>query len=248
MLMARDLSRAFDPSLIMRDGGLIPDPWQERVLRDKPRRGLFLCSRQSGKTEVAISLGEHCALYEPGSLTLIVSPSQRQSGEIFRRLMLLHSSLKDVPHLTAESALRAEFSNGSRVIALPGSERTVRGYARCKLIILDEASRVDDDLLAALRPTMATCDGSIVMLSTPAGKRGEFHRAWTEGEAWTRVRVPASDCPRLSKEFLAEERRELGETLYRQEYELEFLDDTEALFTTDIIARAFSSQVQPLWR
>jgi terminase large subunit-like protein len=161
--------------------------------------------------------------------------------------MINHSKLKDVPALTAESALRAEYANGSRVIALPGSEKTVRGYAGARLVVLDEAARIDDALMAALRPMMATVDGSLVMLTTPAGKRGEFHRAWTEGEGWTRVRVPATDCPRLSKEFLAEELRELGPAMFGQEYELQFIDDAEAVFTVDLINRAFTDEVRPLW-
>jgi Terminase large subunit, T4likevirus-type, N-terminal len=161
--------------------------------------------------------------------------------------MLAHAKLQGVPELTQESALRAQFANGSRVIALPGSERTTRGYAGAKLIILDEAARVDDDLLAALRPTMAVVGGSLIMLSTPFGKRGEFYRAWTEGEGWTRVRVPASQCPRLSKEFLAEERRELGVMRFSEEYELAFLEPDESVFPTAIIDRAFTTDVRPLW-
>ena len=247
MLMARDLARAFDPVLLARDLGIEPDPWQARLLIERPKRVLCLCARQVGKTATAIILTEHVALYEPGSLCLIVSPSQRQSGEVFRRLMLAHSKLKDVPELVAESALRAEYANGSRVLALPGTERTVRGYCAARLVVLDEAARIDDELMAALRPMLATVDGSLIQLSTPAGRRGEFHRAWTEGEGWTRFRIPASECPRLSKAFLDEEKRELGPLLYRQEYELEFLDDSEALFTLDIVARAFSPEVEPLW-
>jgi len=229
------------------DAGIEPDPWQAKLLRERPRRCLLLCSRQSGKTEVAIHLGLWTCMYEPGSLVLIVSPSQRQSQEVFRRLMLAHAKLQGVPELTQESALRAQFANGSRVIALPGSERTTRGYAGAKLIILDEAARVDDDLLAALRPTMAVVGGSLIMLSTPFGKRGEFYRAWTEGEGWTRVRVPASQCPRLSKEFLAEERRELGVMRFSEEYELAFLEPDESVFPTAIIDRAFTTDVRPLW-
>ena len=245
--MSRDLARCFDPCMLMHDAGLTPDDWQARLLRERPKRVLCCCSRQSGKTEVAITLAEWTALFESGSLTLIVSPSQRQSGEVFRRLMLLHSALKDVPRLVAESALRAEYANGSRVVALPGSERTTRGYAGARLVILDEASRVEDSLLASLRPTMATVDGRLLALSTPAGQRGWFHKSWTEGEDWHRIRVPASESPRLSKEFLDEELRELGPTMYEQEYELAFLSDSEALFNYAIIAAAFTADVQPLW-
>jgi hypothetical protein len=132
-------------------------------------------------------------------------------------------------------------------MALPGSERTTRGYAGARLVILDEAARVDDGLLAALRPMLGTSDGSLIMLTTPAGKRGEFYRAWTEGEGWTRVKVPASACPRLSKEFLDEERRELGAMRYSEEYELEFLEADESVFPTTIIDAAFTTEVRPLW-
>lgn len=75
MLMATDMARAFDATRLMRDAGLTPDAWQAKLLVKRPKRALLCCSRQSGKTEVAITLAEHTALYEPGSLSLIVSPS-----------------------------------------------------------------------------------------------------------------------------------------------------------------------------
>ena len=155
-LLAVDIRRCLDPVQLARDAGIEPDPWQEALLIDRPKRCLMLCSRQTGKTEVAIHLGLWTALYEAPSLVLIVSPSQRQSQEVFRRLMIAHGKLKGVPELTHESALRAQFSNGSRVLALPGSEKTTRGYAGARMIILDEAARVPDELVTALRPAMAT--------------------------------------------------------------------------------------------
>ena len=85
------------------------------------------------------------------------------------------------------------------------------------------------------------------MLSTPFGKRGELYRAWNEGEGWTKVRVPASECPRLSKEFLDEERRELGAMRYSEEYELAFLEPDELVFPTTMIERAFTHDIRPLW-
>ena len=94
---------------------------------------------------------------------------------------------------------------------------------------------------------MATVAGSLVMMSTPFGKRGEFYRAWTEGQGWTKVRVPASQCPRLTPEFLAEEKRELGLMMYRQEYELEFLDDAECMFSVELIERAFTTEFTSIW-
>ena len=135
MLIASDLHRCLDPVQVAIDCGIQPDAWQAKLLRERPKRALLLCSRQSGKTEVAMHLGLWTALFEPGSLVLIVSPSQRQSQEVFRRLLIAYGKLADVPKLAQESALRAELDNGSRIIALPGSEKTTRGYAAARMVI-----------------------------------------------------------------------------------------------------------------
>lgn len=248
MTMARDLARALDPVLLAGDCGLQPDPWQADLLRTMPRRALLLCSRQSGKSTVTALIALHVAVYESPALVILVSPSQRQSGELFRTVVSFHSRLAGAPGMTSESALRCQLANGSRILALPGTERTVRGYAGASLVVIDESARVEDELLAAVRPMMATkAEGRLIALTTPAGKRGWFYDAWTGDGDWTRVRVPASQCPRISKEFLDEELRELGPQRFSEEYELEFRDSEEAVFPVEIIDRAFTADVRPLW-
>lgn len=247
--MARDLSRAFDPVLFASDCGLRPDPWQADLLRAMPKRSLLLCSRQSGKSTVTALSALWSAIYEAPALVVLVSPSQRQSGELFRTVIGFHSRLDGAPRLTSESALRAELANGSRIIALPGTERTIRGIAGADLIVIDEAARVEDELLAAVRPMMATkAKGRLIALTTPAGKRGWFYEAWTSDTEWTRVKVAASDCPRISKEYLDEELRELGAMRFSEEYGLEFRDADEAVFPVAVIERAFTPEVVPLWQ
>ena len=88
------------------------------------------------------------------------------------------------------SVLKAELANGSRIVALPGNERTVRGYAAADLIIIDEANRVEDDLISAVRPMMATSQGRLIALTTPAGKRGWFYESWIGDDS-------LAPCPRL---------------------------------------------------
>jgi hypothetical protein len=248
-MMARDLARCLDPVLLAHDVGIEPDPWQAELLRTRPRRSLLLCSRQSGKSTVTALTALWTAIYEAPALVAIVSPSQRQSAEMFRTLMRYHSQLQGAPALNGESVLKAEFANGSRILALPGTERTVRGLANVSLAIVDEASRVDDELLTAVRPMMATSEGGgrLIALTTPAGKRGWFFEAWCGTGDWTRVKVAASDCPRISKEFLAEELKELGAMRFSEEYELAFVDNTESIFPGHIIEAAFTSEVTPLW-
>ncbi len=157
-------------------------------------------------------------------------------------------SLQPAPELSLESATRLELANGSRIVALPGSESTTRGYSAPRLILVDEASRVDDDLYAALRPMLATSNGRLIALSTPWGRRGWWFNAWEHGgDTWQRFRVPATECPRISAEFLAEELRELGPMRFASEYECQFVDTDEQFFPSALIERALSDEVAPLW-
>ena len=134
-------------------------------------------------------------------------------------------------------------------MSLPGSEATVRGYSAARLIVVDEAARCPDDLLAAVRPTLATsAGGRLVALSTPAGKKGWFYQTWTfGGPEWRRFRVTAEECQRISRAFLAAEERELGPLLYASEYRCEFTDDNTAVFMSAIIEAALSDGVAPLF-
>jgi hypothetical protein len=248
--MGADLARCLDPVLLARDCGIEPDTWQAELLRAQPRRALLLCSRQSGKSTVCALIALWIALYQSPALILLVSPSQRQSAELFRSLMNLYNKLDGAPALSAESVLRAEFANGSRVISLPGSEKTVRGYSKADVVILDEASRTEDDLIAAIRPTMAVAEGGgrLIALTTPAGKRGWFFEAWEHGgDEWTRVRVAADQCPRISAEFLEGELKALGAMKFAEEYQLAWLDATEAVFPVEVIDKAFTAEIKPLW-
>ena len=82
-----------------------------------------------------------------------------------------------------------------------------------------------------------------------AAKRGFFYEGWTDPDSdFRRVKVTPDMCPPLTPVFLASERKALGETAFRTEYGLEFLDDAESAFPTEIIDRAFGHKdVRPLW-
>jgi len=249
VLIARDMAYAFAPVAFAAACGLQLDQWQSQLLEAQPQRALLNCSRQSGKTTVTGVGALHRALYESGALVVILSPSLRQSGEMLRTIKGLHAKLDNAPELVGNSVLKMEFTNGSRIIALPGSEQTVRGFGGVSLVVIDEAARVPDELYQAVTPFLATrADGSLWALSTPAGKRGFWYTAWISGDPkWTRVEVPASMCPRISKEFLAEQLRELGAARYSEEFELAFLEELTSAFPSTIIDRAFTRELTPLW-
>jgi hypothetical protein len=207
---------------------------------------LLLCCRQAGKSTTAAALSLRTALLEPASLTLLLSPSLRQSGELFRKVVDLYRRLGGPVPVAQESALRLELANGSRVISLPGTEDTVRGYSGVGLLVVDEASRVPDPLYFAVRPMLAVSRGRLVALSTPFGRRGWFHDEWEGTNAWGRTCVTALECPRIGRDFLLEEERALGPRWFAQEYLCSFEETVDAVFSAADIRDAMNDALDPL--
>ena len=233
-----------DAVTMARDVGLDPDPWQTDLLRSASARILLNCSRQTGKSTITALFAVHTAHFEARALVLLMSPTLRQSQELFKKALDIHRSLDHPVATEAESALRLELKNGSRIVSLPGKEHTVRGYSGVKLLAVDEAARVPDDLYFSVRPMLAVSGGRLMALSTPFGTRGWWYEAWRSDEPWERYKVAAADCPRIPPEFLAEERRAMGEWWYAQEYECEFLDAETQPFGREDVDRAFEEEVE----
>jgi hypothetical protein len=247
-VIATDLALALDPTLFAEAAGFRLDGWQRDLLRNDAQRLLVLASRQAGKSTVTAILATWTATYYPNSLILLMSPGQRQSGELLRRVVDTYRASGRTVASDAETLLRLELSNGSRIIALPGTETTVRGYSAPALVILDEAARIDDELLVAVSPMMATAPAArLVLLTSPAGKRGAFWRAWQDGgDDWARVKVLATDVPRISPSFLAAERRTMSAARYAQEYRCEFNEADAAVFAADAVTQAIDPAREPL--
>jgi terminase large subunit-like protein len=246
-MLATDLARALDPALLMRDGGHPPDPWQVNLLRSERSRKLILCSRQSGKSTAVAAKALHRALYYPSSLILLLARAERQSKELFRKVIDLYSTLGRPVDPETENKLELELTNGSRIVSLPGVEGTVRSFSGVKLLIIDEASRVPDELYYSVRPMLAVSGGQLIGLTTPWGKRGWFYQEWTEGRDWERVKITAHECPRITPEFLEEEKAALPLMWYRQEYLVEFVDTIDQVFATEHVMAALSDEVEPLF-
>lgn len=245
---ATDLALALDRVAFARAVGIEePDRWQESLLRSEAPRVILNCCRQSGKSTTSSVLALHRTLYFPRSLVLVLAPSLRQSQELFSKIAASYRALDRPVSSQAERKLSLELENGSRIITLPGTEKTIRGFSGAALLIVDEASRIDDALYYAVRPMLAVSGGSLVMLSTPYGKRGVFHKEWTEGTGWERYEVPATECPRISPEFLEEERRALPARMFRQEFMCSFEETEDQVFAFEDVRGAISEEVTPLF-
>lgn len=238
-----DLAMALDPVRMALSASIDPDPWQARLLRSRATRVLVNCSRQTGKSTTTGVLATHTALYEDNATVLLLSPSLRQSGELFRKCMDVYRATDRPVPAESESALKLELKNGSRIISLPGKEGTIRGISKVTLLIIDEASRVPDVLYKSVRPMLAVSGGRLALLSTPFGTRGFFYDAWKKRDEWDYYEVPATECPRISSEFLEEEKESMGEWWFEQEYMCKFMDAQSAAFRSGDIERIVSRDV-----
>ncbi len=223
------------------------DPVQARVLESRSRRVLLNCTRQWGKSTIAAVKAVHEAWTQESSLSLVVSPSARQSAELVRKAAEFVRRL-DVPvKRGGDQDISLELPNGARIVGLPGNETTVRGFSAVSLIVVDEAARVSEGLYHAVRPMLAVSNGALWLMSTPFAKRGFFWEAWEHGGAeWERVRATAHECPRISRKFLNEEMAAMGEGRFRQEYLCEFGEPEDGVFAAEWIERATRKDLEPL--
>lgn len=279
-----DWSAVESPESYIRTIGLNPFAWQVDAVRpwdywgakdiDRYRligdRLLILAARQSGKSTIVAANTQHTARFNTNALNLVICPAKDQSSEVMQKVatgVSLDPTLQQM--LVRDGITLKEFDNQSRIVALPGTERSVRGYSAPRTIILDEAARILDPTYMATRPMMTDTRTNLVAMSTAFGKRGWFYRAWMESANWRKilVRVPwdpvngelvpampeeeframwaergvsAYYSPRHNKYQLQEELDEIGDLWFRQEYCCEFLDESGALFAYEDIIAAFN--------
>ena len=241
--MARDLRLRLDANALAEHCGYELDSWQRELVNSPAKQTLIAAARQVGKTLACAIVAAHEALRLPDGLIVVVSPSQRQSTELFRQVveLLRKSGLEPI---TAESSMRCELGNGSRVVALPGSSQTIRGLSGARAIIVDESAFVPDELYAAVLPMAATSDGRMILASSPAGSSGYFATQWRDGgDTWERVRVRADECSRISPEFLQRQRLMLTKQQYQAEFEAEFVDGIGSVFSASDIAAMHSEPI-----
>jgi len=200
-----------------------PDPWQANFLRSTHPRLCLNCSRQSGKSSTAAILALWEAIHKPRSTIVLDSPSLRQSQELMLKFAEFLDMVDKNVKLDSDTKLSVRFANGSRVLALPGSEKTIRGISAVTLLILDEAAAIPDELYGAVRPMLAVSRGRLVLMSTPRGEQGFFFDTWTKSKGWEKIEVPWQQCPRIDPAFIEEERLERGNAWVAQEYECQFI-------------------------
>lgn len=220
--------------------------------------------RQSGKTTVCGGLAAHKALYKPNSLTLLFAPSLRQAVELYRRSVdILRAVAPEMDKPGYLKATMAELPNHSRIVSLPASERTIRGFSNPDLVVFDESSRIADPLKHSVSAMLLRGAGRMVAPSTPFGKIGWWYEEWKDtftdptkispgfqtstktiekdGDAYRveAIQVSIDASPFIKPGYIEHERREMPELWFKQEYYCEFLDSINQLIPSAMIDAAF---------
>lgn len=240
----------------------LTDPRFTQFLNSEEREIILLWARQAGKTQGAAGKVTHKATFKPGSLSLIVSASQRQAAILQDRVLSnmrrmgrpeawqetpgrdawIPEDIEEATRLVRCSTMFLELANGAQVVSAPASADTVRGYSP-DLVIMDEAAWTRENVYEAIRPMLIRTKGQLVIMSTAGYKRGFFFEAWSKETGWEKIEIKASECLWVTAEELAKEKSRLPDRVYRREYENEFTEVEGGLFTEEMIAAMRSEEM-----
>jgi hypothetical protein len=227
------------------------DPWQEKqVSAPAGARVICLVHRQAGKTTGgSVAVAHTMILRTPGSTSLVLAPTQKQSAEFVRRLR--EHLLKAGEKLAVDNTFGVEIENGSRCLALPGQDDAgIRGLTISGGdLVIDDAARIDDRLYDAARPMLIrhARTARLMLLSTAWAKDGFFYRVWSDGDErdWIKVEAKVSECLHIPPEEIERERRAMPASVFAREYLNQFDSLETRFFSADAIAATFGGVMGP---
>ena len=223
--------------------------YQVAPLNDTSKRLVISTGRQIGKTEMAAIRGLYNAVWHDDSVTLILSPNQRQSNILFRRMKYFLNRNAVMPDdvripitesITRETQTVIELGNGAEIHSLPASEDgdNIRGFT-AHMIIVDEAAKIKDDVYKVIRPMLLTTRGTLILQGSPKGMSNYFYKCYSE-PTWkfSPYHFPSSVSPLISDEDIEEARLTLPDNEFRQEYLGEFISSVGVMFTPEEVDAA----------
>ena len=221
-----------------------------------------LVGRRGGKSRAIAALGAYLAscidyrsILAPGQFGLvpILSASKDQANEILNYLSGMYATAPGLRGLLASEPTAETITLKSRIMmeVRAASFRRARGFTAVGAIG-DEAAfwrsetsaNPDFEILNALRPSLATTGGPLIVISSVYAKRGEIYKAFkdhygADGDPRILVVKATSKAmnPSLSDAFLARQ-YEKDAASASSEYGSEFRNDIDAFITEEIVRPA----------
>lgn len=196
--LAKTILQARDRAYYLETLGFKAFEWQKTIATSKAKRLIINGARQIGKSTIVSMIPAHTARFYPGSLSMIGAPTENQAVETMRKVMNFIALDRDYPALKRNSTEEIELVNGSRILVRSANSDTFRGYSMPRVIILDEASRIEDEAYSSgVRPMLTdNPDCELILISTPYGREGFFYEAFTgTNKSWYRAEVRSPYVP-----------------------------------------------------
>ncbi len=189
------------------------------------------------KIKVALEMLDSFILEKKGRPKWDKKKSDKQNIDIQDRFAKKYGIFEDHPTKTM-----IILKNGARIYSLPAGKTGyfIRGFT-IDLLIVDEAAYVPEIIWNSIIPMIAIARkkaeklGWIILLSTPFGRGGYFYNSFLD-EDYKHFHISSEDCPRISREFLRKERTRMTKQEYAQEYQGEFIEEFNQLFSSALIA------------
>ena len=212
-----------------------------KLLHDDSIKYMILVwSRQSGKSVFAeVACIE--ALCNPDKFSAYITPSYKHGKKVYAELVKYLEPTGLIKRKNGQE-LRIESIYGSVLQFFSGESPTaIRGNTVSGILIIDEASYFPDQLsngediwYNVIQPiTKARCK-KIIMISTPAGKRGFFYQFYNKAlegkEGYAYMKRTIYDDSLASQDYIDDMKNGTPEKIFQQEYECVFLDSALTFF------------------
>jgi hypothetical protein len=194
------------------------------------KRVLLVASRRSGKDLLAWNLAIRQCIKRV-CLVFYVLPTYSQARKaIFDAITIDGMKFLDfLPMILVDSINQSEmkirFKNGSILQCIGGdSYDTSLVGTNPYAVILSEYALMSPDIFSFIRPILAANGGWCLIVSTPRGKNHlwHLHKLALELPEWKVFLQPASVIQHIPDEVLVNERAQMDEGFYLQEYECSY--------------------------
>ncbi len=204
----------------------------------------LVMSRQSGKSILVSALCVYYACRYPHAKILILSRTKEQSGLIAkyaREFLATSPILCDMIDNAKTRKSDLVLTNGSVIFdrTMGVDSLNIRGLTLSNygILVIDEAAYASDSGIKNILPAAYGC--SKILVSTPYRKRGFFYDAVNSGE-YTVHHVPASRCPRISREEIETMRRLYRPSEFQNEVLATFAQGADCVFDSEAVERAIN--------
>lgn len=212
--------------------------WMRRAWADVHRFKVLVWHRRARKTTLGLNRLITAAAETQNESYLYVSPTYKQAKAIVMHDPLMLSRWlprEALRHEFNKSELFGEFHSGSKLFIKGADDPdSIRG-PRYKGVVFDEFAKMKPAVWhEILYPTLLETNGWAMFGFTPKGRNHAwdlFRRAESADHPdYSRMLLRASDSHLLSDVALAQAQADMGDDLYQQEFECEFLESASSVF------------------